>query len=50
MAGRSEETLTKAGTQIIELISAHVKKLNPKLHTEFSIEMVNLSPVYIKLT
>ncbi len=48
MAGRSEETLTKAGTKILQLVSDHVKSLNPNLHTEFSIEMVNLSPVYIK--
>lgn len=50
MAGRSEDTLTKAGTKIIELISTHVKTLNPHLRTEFSIEMVNLAPVYIKVS
>lgn len=48
LSGRSQDTLTKAGTEIFKLISNHVQKNHPNLHIEFSVEMADLAPVYIK--
>ena len=48
MAGRSAETLTMAGTAIFKLIQSHVTQQNPNIQVEFSVEMVDLAPVYIK--
>ena len=48
LSGRSAETLTKAGTEIFKLVSTHIGNLNPNIHVEYSVEMADLAPVYIK--